>query len=333
MQLTFSEIQSITTGAVRMTEEADGIHFYRFTAQQEEFYQKRKEEFYQKTFAASGVTLRFRTDSQKLSLAAEISRLVPRCYYAIEVQVSGQRIGSINNFEGQELPLNYPTAQLELGPVQKEFDLGPGLKEVRILLPWIVKTVLKSVCLDDGAVLEPIKPQKKLLCFGDSITQGYDALYPSRKYTTQLADFLGAEEFNKAIGGEIFVPGLAELGDDLEPDYITVAYGTNDWSAMGREYVEKSSREFYCKLRKTYPNAPIYAITPIWRGDKDMEKPVGPFSDVPKIIAAAIEGLPNVKLVNGYEFVPQDTRYFADQRLHPNDSGFCQYAENLKKYF
>ena len=74
MQLTFSEIQSITTGAVRMTEEADGIHFYRFTAQQEEFYQKRKEEFYKKTFAASGITLRFRTDSQKLSLAAEISR-------------------------------------------------------------------------------------------------------------------------------------------------------------------------------------------------------------------------------------------------------------------
>ena len=76
MQLTFSEIQAITTGAVRMTEEADGIHFYRFTAQQEEFYQKRKEEFYQKTFAASGVTLRFRTDSQKLSLAAEISRKI-----------------------------------------------------------------------------------------------------------------------------------------------------------------------------------------------------------------------------------------------------------------
>ena len=28
----------------------------------------------------------------------------------------------------------------------------------------------------------------KLLCFGDSITQGYDALHPSNRYAAQLAD-------------------------------------------------------------------------------------------------------------------------------------------------
>ena len=71
--------------------------------------------------------------------------------------------------------------------------------------------------------------KKRILCFGDSISQGYDALYPSNQYTPQLAKLLDAEEYNKAIGGEIFRPELALARDDFEPEYITVAYGTNDW--------------------------------------------------------------------------------------------------------
>ena len=115
--------------------------------------------------------------------------------------------------------------------------------------------------------MEPVKAGKTLLAFGDSITQGMDAMRPSNRYVTKLANYLGAEEVNKGISGECYFPPLAEAKDDLNPDYITVAYGTNDWSKKGRDIFQVNSKAFYKALRKNYPNTPIYAITPIWRAD------------------------------------------------------------------
>ena len=54
-----------------------------------------------------------------------------------------------------------------------------------------------------------------------------------------------AEEYNKAIGGDVFFPSLAATREDFEPDYITVAYGTNDWSKCPREALEENCKNFY----------------------------------------------------------------------------------------
>ena len=43
MKLNFSQIKDVTLGAVRMEEMEDGIHFLRFTAEQEALYKERKE--------------------------------------------------------------------------------------------------------------------------------------------------------------------------------------------------------------------------------------------------------------------------------------------------
>ena len=73
MKLNLSEIKEITLGAVRILENENGIDFYRFTEEQENFYEKRSEDFYKKTFSTSGIRLRFRTDSRNLFLKAEIT--------------------------------------------------------------------------------------------------------------------------------------------------------------------------------------------------------------------------------------------------------------------
>ena len=81
-----------------------------------------------------------------------------------------------------------------------------------------------------------------MIMFGDSITHGYDALNPSFSYANRLADLLNADFVNKGIGGERFFPTLAQLKDDIEPDYITVAYGTNDWAHSPKEVFDKNSK-------------------------------------------------------------------------------------------
>ena len=47
-----------------------------------------------------------------------------------------------------------------------------------------------------------------MLCYGDSISQGYDAVFPSLSYTNQLARHFDAYSVNQCIGGERFVPEL-----------------------------------------------------------------------------------------------------------------------------
>ncbi len=329
MQLNVSQIQKITTGAVRVEQQEDGIHFYRFTKQQEELYQNRNADFYRKLFATSGVQLCFRTNSDALFLRAEVTPGSSRTYFAFEAFVNGKRVGTLDNFSQTEIPRKYANMERPLGEFSKTFSLGSGGKEVRLVFPWSVKAVLKELCLDDGAFIVPQKQRKTVLCFGDSITQGYDALYPSNKYITQLAKLLGANEYNKAIGGEVFFPPLAAAKEEFEPDYITVAYGTNDWHRSERETMTTNCAKFLANLTQNYPNVPILVITPIWRKDMHLEEAFGAFEDVAHIIEQQAAAFANVTVVHGFTFVPQDENLFADLRLHPNDTGFAHYAESV----
>ncbi len=330
MQLNFSQIEAITLGAARVEQQADGVHFYRFTRQQEELYKARNQDFYIKTFSTSGVRLRFRTDSRTLLLFVTVSPGCSRSYFSFDVFVDGKMVDSLDNFTGMNLPYDYTKMEFSLGAFSKTFQLGEGEKEVCVYFPWSVQVALKALELDDGVFVDPVKPTKKILCFGDSITHGYDALRPGNKYISKLADFLDAEEYNKAIGGEIFWPGLAENREDFEPDYITVAYGTNDWNKCTREELTNNCRMFYRNLRENYPETPIYALTPIWRKDLEETRPFGAFRDVDALIRTQVADLEHVYVIDGFSFVPQDEKYYADLCLHPNDEGFAAYFEGLK---
>lgn len=334
MKLNLAQLQAIAVGAVSVTCEENGYYFHRFTAEQEEFYRLRDAGHYTKTFAPAGVKLHFKTNSTRLFLQAELTNGSSRFFFAFDVYVNGEPIGSMDNFTGVELPVGQPTVELPLGLYEKEFELGPGEKELAVYLPFSVKTLVKCVALDDGAFIEPVKPAKKLLAFGDSITHGYDALHPSNMYITRVAEALDAEEFNKGIGGEIFVPGLAALREPYDPDYITVAYGTNDWARCtdGRLTVEEyraNCRAFYKTLSNLYPMAKIYAISPIWRKGGDTAYACGTLAIAEEIISEAVAELPNVTLIPGAGLVPHEEELFADLRLHPNDAGFAHYAKNL----
>ena len=331
MNLHISQIRAITTGAVRIEQIDNAIHFFRFTKEQEELYKHRLDDFYMKSFSTSGIQIRFRTNSQTLFLKTEITRGSSRTYFAFDVFVGGKKIGSLDNFENVHLPQNYTTIDLPHGLFSKKFDLGQGDKEVCVYFPWSAKAVLRELTLDDESWVIPSKPGKKMLCFGDSITQGYDALYPSNKYITKLADVLDAEEYNKAIGGERFFPELAAAKDDFQPDYIIVSYGTNDWCHGTQEEFVRNCRAFFCNLKNSYPDARIFVITPIWRKDMLEYATCGRFENLPERIESLVADLENVSVIRGFVFVPQKEELFADQRLHPNDEGFTYYFENLWK--
>ena len=89
-----------------------------------------------------------------------------------------------------------------------------------------------------------VKKEKTMLFYGDSITHGYDSAHPLNTYAKRVADGLCAEGFVKAVGGECFLPELAKVNGGHNPDYVVIAYGTNDWSKNNKEAFDKNSKEF-----------------------------------------------------------------------------------------
>ena len=329
MELNFDQICSICLGAVRVKKTEEGVRLYRFTEEQEEIYRRTNINFHMKSMSTAGMKLYFETDSRALFFRVNVTPGSSRTYFSIEVKVNGKPVGYLDNYSDVTLPLDYTQMQLPQGEFSKHFELGEGTKKVCIYLPWSVAVEIREISLDENAFMKPIKPAKKLLVFGDSITQGYDALRSSKRYAARLAEALDAEEINKGIGGEVFFPALAESRDDFEPDYISVAYGTNDWNALKEEDFKNKCQAFYAALNKHYPEAQIFAITPIWRKDYMEERDFGEFCRVAEDIENIVSSFNNVKCIHGFEFVPQDENYFADLWLHPNDIGFDHYFENL----
>ena len=335
MNLTIEEIRAAALGTASVTEENGKPRFFRFSEAEMELYYNLlpngTHPFYDRALCSAGVKLCFRTDSPILHLGVDAEKHSSRSYCSFDVSVNGKLVDSLCNFSEQELEEDYMVTSFPLGKMEKTFSLGEGEKTVAIDFPFSIQVLDFVLTRADGASFIPVKPKKRLLVYGDSITQGYDARYPSRRYGARLANALEAEEINKGIGGEIFRPALAAISDEKDIDYVTVAYGTNDWSTTNKEVFEPNMRAFYQTLSARYPEAKIFAITPIWRKDLDAEKPMGAFSNVHDMIAEAVKDLENVTLIDGIDLVPHDYKLFADLRLHPRDEGFDFYAKNLIK--
>lgn len=318
MILTYEQISHVAQGVVYVEQKEEGIQFHRFTPAQEKVYAESR--FHPNQYSTAGVRLHFKTNSNVLGMKVLTSEGNNRRFFAHDIVVNGKYIDSLKN-----------SLENVFGEFEKTFELGEGIKDVCIHFPWSVCSVLQELCLDDGSFVEPVKKNKKILIFGDSITQGYDAQNPINRYAGHLADALDAEEFNKAIGGEAFCPWLAETKDDFEPDYISVAYGTNHWRRSSSEGFARKCEQFYDALVANYPNAKIFALTPIWRKDCTDITRFKNFDELAEIIADVVKKYDNVTCISGRHFVPEDETLFSDLYLHPNDAGFKYYSEGIKK--
>lgn len=338
MKLSIERIKEITLGAERVYCEEGETVFRRFSEAEEAAYAEKNDgeqyysELYNRTFTTAGIKLSFRTNSKSIYIKFRaVDVMSSRSFFSLDIRSDGALVGSLDNFSGVSLPEKYYDVKLTIGEKEGCFELPEGDKTVTLYLPWSVDCRLKELSLDDGAYIHAAaKPDKVLISYGDSITHGYDACYPVNRYMTKLSERLSAVEYCKAIGGEVFYPRLAELAEIEKPDYITVAYGTNDWGlASTKDEFKESCAAFYRAISEKYPNASIFAITPIWRADFREYRPLGSFESIEECIIEVTKALPNVTAIRGFDLVPHDIKYYSDLFLHPNDEGFDFYFKNL----
>ena len=316
MDLTLSQLRSVTMGALEITEDADGFHFSRLTPQQKAAFTAADATFGPKCNACSGIRLDFDTDSEFLAVRWHKAQTTTRkkCYF--DVLVDGVLLLHSGTEDcGTESADSFRVA------------LPEGTKRVQVFLPALVGVCLASVTLSDGATIRPRLPEKRILLYGDSIMQGYDAAFPSNSLPHQLGRQYEAEIVSQAVGGSKFDPAvLVPVG---EFDAILVGYGANDWSKKTGEAFAADADAFLRKLKELYPATPVFVVLPIWRADyKTKPNTAGDFLTCRALIGqlAAQQGF---CVLDDFDMVPHDTRLLSDGYLHPNDLGFALYGRRL----
>ena len=320
MKADLALIRKLIHGAVEIEEENGRIWMSRFTPAEREVY-RQNASYTVRTFAASGMRLEFRTDARSFAFSGSAAPASSRVFYYFDVAVNGVLCHHVGFESCQEQP-----------EFRFEIPLDGGSNEVCVYFPCLTRIELSGVDFSGESVIEPTVKKRTMVCYGDSITQGYDAHYPSLSYPNQLADALQAEMFNKAIGGDWFNPPLAAAAERIRPDLITVAYGTNDWSHGTRDHFMENAAAFFRNLTAAYPGVPMVTIQPIWRTQCETRvTEVGSFAEMHEMIREITSEYPQIKLVNGLELVPHLESCFSPDVLHPNDFGFQFYGRNLLK--
>ncbi|MBQ6352314.1 MAG: hypothetical protein IJJ28_03495 [Lentisphaeria bacterium] len=309
-------IRRLAHGAVRIVEENNEAVFHRFTEEQRKVYES-NHGFWLKTFADSGIRLEFTTDAARFAMRGVAEAASSRSFCFFDVCVNGALIRHVGSHS--------VAAEPEFG---FEVELPAGGSRVAVYLPGLSKIRLRELEFVGASRVEPVAKKRTIVCYGDSISQGYDAHHPSFAYTNIVADALDARVFNKAIGGDRFNPELAALPDEVRPDLVTVAYGTNDWSHEPREALRDKAERFFEIAARNFPEVPIYALLPLWRHDWMRVTQVGTFAEGAAIVRRAAEKHANIRVVDGWELLPHLEEVVSDG-LHPNDMGFQAMARNL----
>ena len=319
MKADLSLIEKITIGAVNVAEENGAAVFHRFTDEQRNVYLSNAD-YLLRTKANACIRLEFITDAKSFGMSVRVEAASSRKFCFFDVCVNGalvRHVGTHSMADESEFCF--------------EVRLPEGKNRVAVYLPGLSKVFLTELDFDGAKEIVPVEKSRRLICYGDSITQGYDARYPSLAYTNLIADALDAGVVDKAIGGDRFNPPLAALPDAVRPDLITVAYGTNDWSHAAREEMQNNAENFFRNLTASYPGVPIFAMLPLWRHDWMRVTDVGTFADGAQIIRTAAEKYRNIKVIDGWELLPHLEDCVSDG-LHPNDFGFQFVARNLLRH-
>ena len=308
MELTLEQIKSVAIGALNIFEDAEGIHFRRFSDNQLRIFSEMNEQYRHRSHCTAGCQLSFHTNSQNILLAAAAG-----AKYEILID------GLPTYFFALETPRRIPVS------------LPAGDKHIVISLPNYTEGILDEITLDEGSYVHPEIPSRKFLFLGDSITQGAQSSRDSGCYAYRVTRFFNAQLLNQAVGGSRMHPETLE-DNGYSPDAIFIAYGTNDYTRFySTENLERNACAYFDRVRELYPDTPVYYISPLWRADGNMVKKTGTLDDCRKALIAQCQAH-GFTHIDGYSLVPHSPDYFNDGYLHPNDLGFSIYAENLIKF-
>lgn len=317
MRLTSKEIQEICVGAVRVTEECDGLHFYKCTERQMDIWKKESVFLYNGSCATTGIRLDFHTNSKNLTFSLSQGNQA-------ELFLDGQfrYQWNVEEYRNKQEPIH----------VCLNDSLQKCKDDLRVTLffPSHSVGVLDWLELDDGSTVKKHRFDCNMLFIGDSITQGYNSELDSFSWANRVSRFFNANSVIQGIGGAYYQKDSFERLS-FEPDIIIVAYGTNDLSHHSLDVAHEHMSAYLDSLVQNYKEKKVFVISPIWRYSHSDGRPMEEsFRVYRALIEAEVQKRKELILIPGLEIFPPVSMFYADTcLLHPNMLAFGVYAENV----
>ena len=282
----------------------------------------------------SGVRLRFRTNSTRVSLGflpvlpsdqeegdADLRRF--------DLTIDGELIDSKAVDHGDEDVLFE--------------DLPAGDKTVELWLSVHSPTRITHLLVDGGAGAEVVPDGRpKWITYGSSITNCRGAHSPARTWPAIISRMHNLNLTSLGFGGQCHVDSMiARLIRDLPADFVSLKLGIN---VMGAASL--SPRSFRPAIigmvriiREKHPDVPIALISPL--GSPPREAALNPVGFSLRMMRNEVEdacnrlvdcGDRNLYYFNGLDlFTEDDARGYTDDLVHPNGDGYELVAANFSK--
>ena len=298
------------------------LHLHRFTKHQQEAYLAKGEKTLKRCNASANIYLDLITDSDYLKMNFDAYNASAVSYAGFDLHVDGV-------FTDKRFFHDWHTQ--EIG-----FPLPHGTHRVTMYLPWSWNVVVRSVELSDNAVIETVSRAHRGMVFGDSITQGYTTLMPSLSYANILGRELDAEIINQGAGGFYFdETTVDEALPDFRPEFLVIAYGTNDFSRNSDPDVfRENAKKYIHRFHQVFCGRNIYGVLPIFRSDSNVTDPAGDarysFQDAREILAEIYEEYPDITIIRETG-IPRIHEAFAEDCVHPTDFGHMLMSKGIEK--
>lgn len=174
--------------------------------------------------------------------------------------------------------------------------------------------LLLSAC-DSGQIFHKLRPDSKILAFGDSLTYGTGA-NPGQSYPAQLEDLIARKVINAGVPGEVSAEGVRRLPallDQHQPDLLVLCHGGNDLlRKLDRQQLRENLRRmFEAANQRGIPVVMIAVPAPALLPDD-----AGLYQEIAQEL--------NIPLVEDVlTDLLSDPRYKSD-RIHPNAAGYAK---------
>ena len=317
MRLSFEQIRELTAGAHDMKLHENGvISFFKCTDKQTQAWLTYgNETLCNRSKTTTGIRLDFHTDSKTFAFKTFSTG-------SFEVMIDGLLREKYYPPEGERC-------------IEVKIDLTDSIgcekDDIRVTLVFPSHAIgrLEYVEIDDGAYAVRHEYSTKIMFIGDSITQGASSSRDTLSFAWRLTNHYNAESFIYGIGGSFYEPETFDKVN-FDPDTLIIAYGTNDATCFS--YCEMQARvsKYLDLVKSEYGDKRVVVISPIWRGNAEME-PMGAEFDAKRKMIESEASLRGFEVISGLRLVPPVAECYADKYLHPTDLGFGIYAENLIK--